>query len=249
VKSENAWQPSFWRALTTPKTDSAPEENEDAFAASPTRGQFALADGATQSSFSGQWARLLVDAFTQSDEPENLSDKWLAPLRKRWADSVDQIEVPWFVAANRELGAFAAILGLSLKAENGSISGRWSGVSIGDVCVFQVRHGKLHLAWPLEHSSEFNNRPALIGSRGEAGDCHAEVIKGAWQAGDCLLLMTDALACWYLSRIESGRNPWTWISALIESDGAEQQFVKIIANLRRTGELKDDDTTLMAIRV
>jgi hypothetical protein len=247
VKSHaNALTPPFWRAFTVPKSDATPDENEDAFAANPARGLFALADGATQSGFAGQWARLLVEGFTTTD---NRSGDWLASHRKAWADSVDKIEVPWYVAERREKGAYAAFLGLSLSLAAGRKIGQWSAVAVGDVCAFQFRNGILKLAWPLERSNQFGNLPKLIGSRQSDDYSQAEVKEGAWKGGDYFFLMTDALSCWFLSRMETTRSPWNWLRHLTESADAEEQYEKTVTRLRKDGDIKDDDTTLMAIRV
>ena len=52
-------------AFSLPKRRNAPEEYEDAFACDCELGRFALADGASESSFAEVWARLLVEQFVQ----------------------------------------------------------------------------------------------------------------------------------------------------------------------------------------
>ena len=49
----------FW----LPSRDNEPGEYQDAFAADPGAGRFAVADGASESGFADLWARLLVDDF------------------------------------------------------------------------------------------------------------------------------------------------------------------------------------------
>ncbi|OWK40465.1 protein phosphatase 2C domain-containing protein [Fimbriiglobus ruber] len=250
MSTRSAWTPPFWRTLTAPKSEAAPDENEDAVAANPDQGRFAVADGATQSAFAGLWARLLVEGYAHAGHAgaAKLTADWLAVRRADWSAAVDGVDVPWFVSERREQGAFAAFLGLSLSIDDRK-NGHWFAVGTGDVCVFKMRGGRLRTAWPLTHSSQFNNTPALLGSRG--GDCASATgaVTGDWRSGDHLFLMTDALACWFLARLEAAENPCQWLLSLIESPRAEEQYARAVLNLRASGELKDDDTTLMAIRV
>src|SRR5262249_58048077 len=101
-----------WHAFHLPKRGNAAEEYEDALAADPATGRFAVADGASESSFAASWARLLVEGFvgTVGKPWQNLD--WLDPLRQRWADEVDGLSLPWYAEAKREEGAFATLLGL-----------------------------------------------------------------------------------------------------------------------------------------
>lgn len=240
------FRPLFWRVFTVAKSDATPDENEDAFAVNPVNGKFAIADGATQSAFAAQWARLLVEGYMTRDF---CSDPGLALLRQAWANAVDDMEVPWYVAEQREKGAFAAFLGLSLSNAADVSAGRWSAVAIGDTCAFQIRSGVLKSAWPIQHSSQFCNLPRLIGSRDAENDSRLDVKDGTWESGDYFFLMTDALSCWFLSRMESSQNPWNWLRDLTESPEAEERYTQSVYRLRKAGEIKDDDTTLMAIRV
>jgi hypothetical protein len=235
----------FWRGLTVPKSDAAPDENEDAFAAAPGRGVYAVADGATHSGFAGQWARLLVDGFTAAADP---GGDWIAAQRRAWAAAFDHVEVPWYMTERREQGAYAAFLGVSLAADGDGDGGIWVAVAIGDACVFHLRDSRVRAAWPIERSALFGNMPQLLGSRESGDDPPAELTDGEWRTGDYLLLMTDALACWFLTQTESARNPWDWMQRMIESARAERHFRKAVEKLRTVNQLKDDDTTLLAIR-
>ena len=237
-----AWSPRFWGGWTAPKSEAAADENEDAFAAVPGRGVFAVADGATQSGFAAQWARLLVDGYTAADAR---SGDWIATQRQSWATAVDHLDVPWFMTERRDRGAYAAFLGVSLTAEPGGQTGGWAAAAIGDACVFHIRGDQLRMAWPIAEANGFNNNPPLIGSR--ADNISFDVTDGEWQAGDYLLLMTDAMACWFLTQTEKGRDAWRWLKKMIESPHSKEHFQKVVASLRGARKLKDDDTTLVAV--
>ena len=52
-----------WQMLHTGKAGNAEADYEDAGAGDVRRGRFAIADGASEASFAGLWAKLLVEQF------------------------------------------------------------------------------------------------------------------------------------------------------------------------------------------
>src|SRR5437763_357861 len=93
----------FW----LPKHGNSLDEYEDAFEGDATRGRFAIADGATESSFAGCWAKLLVEGFVHSPaQPWKWAD-WLPPLQQRWLAEVGARPRPWYAETKFEEGAFA----------------------------------------------------------------------------------------------------------------------------------------------
>src|SRR5437660_9780190 len=96
-----------WHAFHLPKRGHAAEEYEDALAADPATGRFAIADGASESSFAAAWARLLAEGFVGASGKPWRDLDWLDPLRRRWADAVDGLSLPWYAEMKREEGAFA----------------------------------------------------------------------------------------------------------------------------------------------
>jgi hypothetical protein len=152
----------------------------------------------------------------------------------------------------------------------------FSAVAVGDTCLFHTRDGTLLHAFPLEHSEEFGNAPKLIGARMPLEQIHRKRslwTAGQGRPGDRLWAMTDALAQCCLLEAEAGRNPWTELEALVSSavlpspagterslvgigagdegalppDTADERFAAWIDNLRRSGRLRNDDVTLLAI--
>jgi len=231
--------PASYRVLHQPKHGHSADEYEDAFAADPQASRFAVADGASESSFAGLWARLLVEGFVHP------VPNWLEAARRNWAARVDGQALPWYAEAKRDDGAFATLLGLVLT------EGHWHGLAVGDSCLFQVRQDRLIEAFPLRRSADFGNRPRLIGSRPPAGagrEAHAEG-QGAWQSGDRLLLMTDALAHWFLRRHEAGDRPWQELAPFAAGPEANAAFAEWVEGRRRSDGLRNDDVTLALIAV
>jgi hypothetical protein len=227
-----------WQTFHVPKKGHTAQEYEDAFAGDPALGRFAIADGASESSFAGPWARLLVRAYVR--KPGEWS-AWLGVARKRWQARLGQRELPWYAQAKVEDGAFAAFLGVHFE------NGHWHAAAVGDSCLFQVRGDLLHRAFPIRRSRNFGNQPNLLGSRRHA-DHQARTrrihLQGDWQAGDRLYLMTDSLACWFLEQVEAQGKPWSELSTLETAD----DFASWMDGLRRAGKIRNDDVTLIRIQ-
>ena len=231
------------RPFRVPKSEHGLDECQDAAAIDVPRGRFAVADGASESAQSGLWARLLVDAFVRGDGGP--WPGWIAPLQKVWADSVrvsDGETLPWFLEGRYRDGAFATFLGLWLDGPH------WKAVAVGDSCLFHVRESRLVASYPLEHSSQFDSTPWLIGSRASPDDVparQAHHFAGSWRAGDRLFLMTDALACWFMKSAEDGDEPWQAVERLLPQ--SDRTFADWVNLLRTAKVLKNDDTTLVAV--
>src|SRR3954465_15247462 len=106
------------QAYWVPKLGNSAEEYEDAFAYSAPDGVFAIADGATESSYADRWARDLVDTFVTAP-PEVAAPKtpfpdWLTPMQQRWRQGIDWDNLPWFAEEKAKSGAFATFLGLTI---------------------------------------------------------------------------------------------------------------------------------------
>src|SRR5216683_2957933 len=204
-----------WQALFTPKRGNTPEEYEDAFAAEPALGRFAVADGASECSFAGLWARLLVQHVVGASNGLEWNDEeWLQALRQHWSDEVDMRPLPWYAETKREQGAFATLLLLTLQPPSAGKTGHWHAVTVGDSCLFRVREGRLLAAFPLEASSEFGRNPELVGSRSTAPQVTPQQAHGECRSGEQYLLMTDALARWFLRASEEGNRPWEAVAAV-----------------------------------
>lgn len=231
------------REFRLPKAGNSLEEYEDALACDLRAGRFAIADGATESSFAGLWARELVEGYVASPPPGSPWGlrRWLEPLQRQWHAAINWDQLLWYAEAKARAGAFASLLGLELEP-----AGRWRALAVGDSCLFQVRGRDLVLAFPLERAEEFGNRPLLLSSnrannrrvwrevRTTAGDGHP---------GDLLLLATDALAHWLFSQHEVGERPW---EMLREIEG-QREFEGLITRIRQTGQIRNDDVTLLLV--
>jgi hypothetical protein len=235
-----------------PKRGNSSEEYEDASACSLDHRRIAIADGATESSFAGLWARLLVDGFCgQRDSLPTAWAAWLPPLQQRWASEAGARPLPWFAENQFQLGAFATFLGVVLDAPTGNSSRwTWQATAVGDACLFHQTPKGLQQAFPVTRSEDFGNTPWLIGSRGLPALVAAEREVHAWgelSRGDRLWLMTDALAQWFLLEREEGRSPHESLEAVLNAASPDDAFAGFANAARDAGALRNDDVTLVAV--
>jgi hypothetical protein len=239
------------RSFSLHKEGNAADEYEDAFASNPKSGRFAVADGASESSFAGSWAKLLVEGFVALRGRTSMD--WIAPLQQRWAAGVDHLELNWYAEEKRQQGAFATFLGLWFKKPQEEKEARWKVLAVGDCCVFQVREDRLMVAFPVKKSTDFGNRPTLVGSRslrnGSDPLAAAQHKLGRWKPGDRFFLMTDALAEWFLKRHEEQRKPWESLLRRLDEPKSIVALTGYVEQLRRQRELNNDDVTLLVVEL
>ena len=248
----------FW----LPKAGNRPDEYEDAWrAVYPQRigasgrrtARIVVSDGASESAFAREWANVLADAFVARPidlrglTEDSLYD-WLTSAQEQWRSGVPWDRLPWHGEAKARAGAFATLLGMTIGASpDNPLRLSWQALAVGDSCLFIIRDDRLWLAFPLEDAAEFDNTPALVCSNPDnAGELWEGVRRrsGECAAGDLFILASDALACWFLARNAAGEKPWETLLALDSSrwdDWVEEQ--------RREGLMRNDDTTLVIIKV
>jgi hypothetical protein len=225
------------RAVWVPRAGNAADEWEDAFACNNPAGRFAVADGASESIYAGEWARLLCEAFVADSSTGDGIGPWLGIAQKQWRRHVRDKPAPWHVAEKLDDGAFATFLGLGIEPAEG----RWRAVATGDTCLFLVRGDTLRKSFPIQAAADFGTRPELIGSLYK-GRLKAAASKGKLERGDRFFLMTDALAEWFLTEHEAGHHPWRELDGL-----TPETFAGWVDGRRTDRRLKNDDVTLMTI--
>lgn len=230
---------TLWRT----KDGNTQDEYEDAaypltFSETEEQPEFrcAVADGATETSFSGLWANLLVRGYVEAEPLEESRTKWKAAI-----PSDDQ---PWYVEEKAQSGAYAALVGLSLYS-----GGTWDCEAVGDSCLIHIRDKKILQSFPLSSADEFNNRPSLICSiENQTSEVELLRLKGNWQAGDKFLLLTDAIARWVFGQAESGLNRVCDLENETDLREFSSQQRALIGEDGRSS-LHNDDITIMKVDV
>ena len=231
----------------------------------------AVSDGASESLLARDWALLLVADAVESmrlagDWWEELSTfvrdlmdrsalHWDAFLARYQAERAAQGRpITWYEQPGLEKGAFATVLGAEIRAtvlEDGTTRWAWYSFALGDSCLFQLRDGRLLDSFPLRTAEEFGITPQLLGSRNHDARLVADrmrVAHGELLPGDELLLATDALAAWFLSREAGGEaEQAAALPAFAAFD--RQDFAEWVDDQRARARMRNDDVTLVRARV
>ena len=230
-------------AGTLPKAGNAEAECEDAFCLAGS--QLAIADGASEGSYSQVWAGILARAFCDDDaagwqEAEFFS--WIEACQREWSTwerDLAQKDLPWFTRDKLRQGAFAAFIGLALSASE------WHAFACGDCCLLIIRDDAVAGSFPIERSDDFGNLPSLIASTRPVLDHALQVRTGEALPGDRLYLVSDALACWFLTGLENGERPWDLLATIV----SDADLASLVSSERQQGRLRNDDVTLVAIEI
>jgi hypothetical protein len=241
--------------LSVPKAGNTEAENEDAAEIGPDGVALAVADGATEGPYSRPWARVLVRRFVIAGElPSGDRPVDSRAQFARWIDactanveeddpaSLPSDSEPWYVQRGRERGGFATFAGVMIDRDR-----IWTGVFVGDTCMFHLRDGAPIEQIPAISEGQFSNSPLLLSSNGRGNDKAFEdaVFRtGELKDGDHLLIATDALAAWLAAK--SIDHFKAWYEQIVEIE--QSQFEELIARERASGQIKNDDCTLLIAR-
>ena len=123
----------------------------------------------------------------------------------------------------------------------------WEAEGWGDSCLFHLRRGHRLRMVPHLLPKDFSDSPILVSSVSTPSDKELPqkriAARGELEAGDVLLLATDALAAWL-----AGRQDWPAVMDRILGLEDETAFSDWIEELRQHGGLHNDDTTLVVAR-
>ncbi len=246
------------QAFYAPKAGNKDSEYEDAFC--PQRPlisrkassfSFAVADGATETSFSGMWAKQLVRAFCKGEFDVDEISRNVDTLREHWLRNVSRKPMPWYAQEKIRSGAFAALVGLGLiDSPESEEDGTWKAHAIGDSCVFQIRDSRLIAKFPIQSSNQFTNSPLLLSSIATEVSSPLQSLStmcDSWKKGDTFYLMTDAIACWFLTETENGRVPARELQNL--SSGKSGHFQPWLNGLRDSKVVRNDDVTILRVEI
>jgi len=240
-----------------PKGGYLPSECEDHFAIDEDSSKFAMADGATEASYSGIWARILVESFREFDsslmipgEVETQFDSWLGRCRATWIDwegSLNKDGLPWFASEKLLSGSAATFIGVSFESLPSPASDQLSckAVALGDSCLFIVRDNWLRECFPIDNASNFGPTPALVRTLSYPIGDNLQVFSSVAIDGERVYLTTDALGKWFLELCERGEEPWK----LLDSVSTPPDFENLVEVHRANRSLRDDDTSLIAIEI
>lgn len=243
------------RTFLLAKDVDEPAQCQDAFALDAERGTASVADGVSSTIFSGPWANILVQSMVQRprvvDDPEAFR-AWLDEQRSAWRGGIDMSRLTWYQRPKMIDGAMSTVLWTELIPTQTADDGHATqyhlrALALGDTCLFHLRGDECLKHFPMEKSADFGLNPAVIGSVDRQADHLLEfnLYEAECPPGDWLVLATDALALWAMTRGESGE-PVDWRSYWEMPD---DQWREEITGLREANQMRYDDTTLVLLRV
>jgi serine/threonine protein phosphatase PrpC len=243
-------------SFTLPKIGEEEQTIQDRFASNLDGSLVAIADGAGSSLYPSKWADILVTTFCQSsgdpiEKMKKSHEEWLKPLQEEWRQYyLAQVSDPnrkwWQGGSQIKDHGSATFIGLSLQHFKNLEEGRWQAAAIGDSCLFKLDNKTKRLqTFPIQSSQEFKSTTKCFRSLSEYPSFSPRFEEGEFEKGDIFLLATDAVAQGILVDYENKGQDWREFFVLQE----KENFAKLIMRLRDRNLIKNDDTTIVLIRI
>jgi hypothetical protein len=224
------------RQFSVEKTDGYP--NEDARSISRRRGVFALSDGASVSFDSAAWAKILVRKYAQNPWFDR---GWLSGAITEFGKLYDRETLLWMQQASFDRGSFASLLGVRHLGY-----GVVHVLAIGDSIAVLCDGDRILNSFPYTSPAQFDERPQLLSTNPVANNFLDDIQSTRWNLREyerpALLCMTDALGQWVLAHRDEEPSPISVLRRIKSLTG----FKLFVADQRKTGRLRRDDTTLLA---
>ncbi len=244
----------------TPKENESLTDCQDYLYANEANSCFAIADGASQSFYPSIWAKLLVENFCKDpDIHQGNWKEWLEPIQKKWSlDVKDRVEQAkseskptWVTNQNRlnsRVPATSTFIGLQFLDDQVKVS------IVGDSCLFVVKDHELKKKYPLEKSSDFNDRPEYFASYANHNeyppkflDIHLDYKESSESLH--FILATDALSEYIFKCVENENEEAIFKNLL--SISSQKEFESFVSQARNSSsiKMKNDDVALMILSV
>jgi len=225
---------------------------EDALDFSLRKQRFAVADGATEAFDSKTWAKLLVRCWLTSSTPLLTSEEFWPMVQRasnrlhgRW----NLKALPWYAEEKASRGSFAAFVGLQIHENQDGWC--WSALALGDCCLFQLREGRILCSFPLTNAEQFGFRPELVPSSPsfiQSAHPMLALLSGKAEAGDVFLLMSDALAQWFLSTHASNSKDVGDFDTLLRGSRISELDL-FMDELRSISAIRNDDVAVIRVEL
>ena len=247
VKQSAMWNLNT-RQLLLPKLGHEASECEDFIAFDTHTGRFAVADGATEAFDARNWAQRLAQHWVENDSALTAEEfrEWVAAEGRELHASWSGLSLSWYSEEKARTGSFAALAGVELDLESDSVS--WKAIALGDTCFLHYRDGNLLKSLPLSRSESFNSAPVLVASDAsmhEASLRSVVIDSGSCNDGDILLLLSDAMACWFLEHFErNDLDP----NRLFKTTG-DEELKQFFNDERLAGRMRNDDLAMLRLEI
>ncbi len=177
---------------------------------------------------------------------------WLAEQRQRWNESVETVDLAWHQKAKMQQGAQSTLLWVRLMPPDERDRQcpdlpRLQCFAVGDCCLLHARGSQMLRAFPIEQSQAFEENPHVLTSIAGKHDqlLAFHQLYDYCQAGDLLILCTDAIGAWAIKALEDGatllwRDFW---------DMSQEDWAEYIGRMRQDQRMRYDDATMVILRI
>ena len=243
--ASKAWQV---KGFVTSKPN---EVSQDAYAANPLQGRFAIADGVSDSHAPEFFSQALTRGWTESPFWQENKDevdsgafyKWMDSAGEQWQD-LAPAKPPKKSSSRRKSipNGSSTFVGVDVIAKQGKHFIRTT--LVGDSALFVVRGGNTIFKSHDLNAVKTSATSAIIAGRDFEHDLEIydpiEV-----QNGDKVYMVTDAVAKWVLEELQNGAPPFQQLDNIQNIS----QWRKWVEGSRLTKELDVDDSTLLAFTI
>lgn len=232
-------------AVSVPKDAESATLNEDAWAHNDDLTCVCLSDGASESFDSQTWANLLVERYAHDHA---MTPDWVAEALRKYSSAFNFEELSWSAQRAFDRGSFATLLGLAIGHNETDLEV----LSIGDSLALHVRDGTVIASFPFDRAEQFDARPTLLSTKGDANSfwANSEFFLSAsrtWkvQPGDVIYAVTDAVGHWILSNLTESKA----LPVALADIHSELEFTTLVQEHRGTREMRLDDSTMLRLIV
>lgn len=241
------------RLFTVPRIGDSSEENCDASAANEHHQAFAVADGASQSFNSGDWARLITTRWVSSDALVDISEV-AEHCASEWHEFSDRalasLPPDSLIREKMAEGSSATFGGVRLVRKGGNIF--WQIITVGDVLIVATQrklNGERYVlrTFPFSVGSNFGEgTPHQVSTVPPFVRTTVNTAIEKLSPGLEFVLMTDAIA----RRIFSDLTRNTKIVDVLPFLNQDQEaFLNWVNTQRALNLLDDDDSTVVDISI
>lgn len=234
-----------------PKDGLLRSECEDAIGVRCDMGRFCVADGATEAFDSRRWAKLLTRCWGGSNRllTREEYEPWLRTLGERLERRWTRRPLSWYAEEKSRGGAFAAFVGVAFIWSGDHLS--WQATALGDSCLVHRRADSILDSMPISDPEQFGYHPTLVPSnlrhQKDIGD-HVKTAHGSAEQHDVFLLLTDAIAAWYLRMASADPSRIGHFDQLLAA-GDSEALERMISEQRRDKFLRNDDVAIIRIAI
>lgn len=225
-------------------------ECEDAIAINAALSRFTVADGATEAFDARSWATLLADAWVEDKAAAVSIDAFrshVAEQSLRLHASWQGRALSWYAEEKARAGSYAAFVGVQFDM-NAKLP-RWQAIALGDCCLIQIRKASIARSFPLTDDEQFTSSPVLVPSLESMRDAALSkmlIDSGTIENGDVFLLLSDAVAAWYLKQAKQRDAVCDEFDAHLAAS-RHDELTRLFDRERLAHRIKDDDIAVLRI--